>query len=294
MQPVLCRWILPLLLLAVFLLSSCASGVSKQTSRPLQIPQHIPVADITHLVANSLGQLNYAVVEMNPAAGYVRAERYVPNDVWNRVTRIRVDVVTGYMGGKMLNIEASSCPGCIPQATYDPDFMINEFSANFDAWLRSSTRYAMQQPPSQNAQPDISQKEPQAEPALMPPASPQSRKAGANRQPAAPQPALRLNSLEITPGIVPPGSKFDVVTDYLVFDPELLEGKVTVQFALSILRDGKVLYSPDAIEIRSPNKEAFKRIEHMTAAKEPGRYTIRVMLRFKDITAQQSAAFEIR
>lgn len=294
MQPVLCRWSLPLLLLAVFLVSSCASGVSRQTSRPLQIPQHVPAADITHLVANSLRQLNYAVVELNPSAGYVRAVRYVPNDVWHRFTRIRVDVVTGYMGGKMLNIEATSCPGCIPQATYDPEFMMNEFGANFDAWLRGSNFYASQQPASQNVQPDSRQKAPQAEPALMLPASPQSPTASVSRQPAAPRPALRINSLEISPAIVPPGAKFDVVADYLVFDPELQEGKVPVQFALAILRDGKVLYSPKAIEIKSPNKEAFKRIEHMTASKEPGRYTVRVTLRYNDTTAQQSAVFEIR
>ena len=44
----------------------------------------------------------------------------------------------------------------------------------------------------------------------------------------------------------------------------------------------------------NPNKEAFKRIEHMTASKDPGRYTIRVTLRYNDINAQQSAVFEIR
>jgi hypothetical protein len=100
--------------------------------------------------------------------------------------------------------------------------------------------------------------------------------------------------MEISPGAVTAGSPFDVVTDYVVFDPAVQDRELPVQFSLSILQDGKVLFSPKAVEIKSPNKGGFKRVEHMNASKDRGRYTVRATIRYKDVTAEKTAAFEIR
>jgi hypothetical protein len=274
------RVIAALVFLSILFVSSCA-GVASQVTRPVQVPQNVPPAEIADLVASSLGQLNYSIVEMNPSAGTVSAERRVPNDVWNRVTKIKVDIAPG---GHVLMVEASSCPGCIPQATYDPEFMINEFNANFDFWLRF---YGQKAYASQSGQPDSGSQ--RAVPKQTGPSSPPPPVI----QPPAP-PALRINGMEISPGVVAAGSAFDVIADYMVFDPVVQDRELPVQFSLAILQDGRVLYSPKAVEIKSPNKVSFKRIEHMNASKDRGRYTVRAILRYKDMTTERSAEFEIR
>jgi len=123
---------------AVFIFSACGTGVSKKVIRPVQVPQGVPVAGVTDLAARSLGSLNYRVVEMDPAVGRIGAERSVPGDMYNRVTRMKIDVTPGNAGETLLNIEASTCPGCVPEATFDPLFMINEFNMAFDAQARGA------------------------------------------------------------------------------------------------------------------------------------------------------------
>jgi len=92
-------------------LSACGTGVSKKVIRPVQVPQGVPVAGVTDLAARSLGSLNYRVVEMDPAVGRIGAERSVPGDMYNRVTRMKIDVAPGNAGETLLNIEASTCSG---------------------------------------------------------------------------------------------------------------------------------------------------------------------------------------
>ena len=114
------------------------------------------------------------------------------------------------------------------------------------------------------------------------------------RMPAAsPGPLVQIRKVEIRPGAVPPGGRFDLVVEYFVSDSSLKQEQLPVQFSFSILQGEKTLYGPNPLEIMSSNSQNTIRTEPLNASNRRGTYLLKVSLTYKKVAAEKSVELRV-
>ena len=111
---------------------------------------------------------------------------------------------------------------------------------------------------------------------------------------AAQGPSLKLVRLEVKPATVSPGARFDLEADYIAAGAPPDANRPGVEFTFSILEGGQVRYSEPPLSLGPPGGARQTRLQHLTATTKPGAYTIRVTLRYRGLTAEDSVNFTIR
>ena len=124
--------------LLILSLSACGRGASQQVVRPVPGSQNVPVSDISAMAAQSLMYMGYLIQEQNPETGYIHARKTVVEDPYGRSVEMKVNVIPGPAGDKQLSAEAFTCPGCVPEATFDPAWMANRFHTTFELFAGRS------------------------------------------------------------------------------------------------------------------------------------------------------------
>jgi hypothetical protein len=77
--------------------------------------------------------MGYTAREQRLDSGYLYCTRRVDGDVWGRDTELKIRVQTGgATGANQLDVEAAICPGGIPQASYDPKWILGTFNETFE------------------------------------------------------------------------------------------------------------------------------------------------------------------
>jgi len=115
-----------------------------------------------------------------------------------------------------------------------------------------------------------------------------------SRMPAAsPGPLVQIRKVEIRPGAVPPGGRFDLVVEYFVSDSSLKQEQLPVQFSFSILQGEKTLYGPNPLEIMSSNSKDTIRTEPLNASNRRGTYLLKVSLTYKKVAAEKSVELRV-
>lgn len=127
--------------LLILSLSACGRGASQQVVRPVPGSQNVPVSDISAMAAQSLMYMGYLIQEQNPETGYIHARKTVVEDPYGRSVEMKVNVIPGPAGDKQLSAEAFTCPGCVPEATFDPAWMANRFHTTFDLFAGRAGLY---------------------------------------------------------------------------------------------------------------------------------------------------------
>jgi hypothetical protein len=128
----------------------------------------------------------------------------------------------------------------------------------------------------------------------VPPNFPALAKTSSGPRPVAGAPYLKLGKLTVNPPVVSPGQKFELQIDYTAAGRAPAPDGTDVQLGFSILESGKVLYTERPVSLGAPSGALQTRLQHLTAARKPGTYTIRVSLRCRDLTAEDSVEFTIR
>lgn len=147
--------------------------------------------------------------------------------------------------------------------------------------------------------PTLAREASQAEPSPPSPATPSpggETFPAKNDYPAAAstaKPSLVIQLLEITPGIVAPGNKFDLIVEFSVTDPVVMKKDIAVQFSYVIYEGDKVLFESEAATIESKNGISMTRTEHLIAAKQKGIYRMRVSMKYGSLSAEASKEFRI-
>lgn len=121
----------PLFLLTISLYA-CAAGVSRMVVRSVPGSQNVPIRAISATAVQSLAYLGYSIRNQNLETGDIYASKPVGEDLYGRDVAMKVKVMSGPTGEKRLAVEAFSCPGCVPQATFDPAWMADRFFTAFD------------------------------------------------------------------------------------------------------------------------------------------------------------------
>jgi tetratricopeptide (TPR) repeat protein len=119
-------------------------------------------------------------------------------------------------------------------------------------------------------------------------------KASSGPRPVSGAPYLKLVKLAVTPPVVSPGQNFDLQIDYAATGQATGPGGLDVQLGFSILEGGKVSYTERPVSLGAPSGALQTRLQHLTAARKTGTYTVRVSLRCRDLTAEDSVNFTIR
>jgi len=114
------------------------------------------------------------------------------------------------------------------------------------------------------------------------------------RMPAvSPTPLIQIRKVEIRPGAVPPGGRFDLVVEYFVSDSSLKQEQLPVQFSFSILQGEKTLYGSTPLEIMSSNSQNTIRTEPLNASNRRGTYLLKVSLTYKKVAAEKSVELRV-
>lgn len=385
-------WVVSCLL--VLSLSACGRGASQQVVRPVPGSQNVPVTVISTTAAQSLAYMGYLIHEQNPETGYVYARKPVVEDLYGRSVEMKVHVIPGPAGEKQLAVEAFTCPGCVPEATFDPAWMANRFYTTFDLFAGRAGLYNRSSAMSQGSSPAVQAGSPpgvagdetfrnffagdearkarlgvaieditnesasalglqEARGAIIrqiEPGGPASRTnlrpgdvimaidgqpvadgAGVIRilsakspggvvtlrvfrkgnlyeqkvtlerwndqeaESAAPQlPLVQITRLAVNPQVVPAGGTFDIVVDYSAMDPAAQLRQIAVQLTIEILQGEKVLYTHRPIEVSGENGRSMRRTEPLAGAKNPGAYTVRATVKYKDVSATGQTRFTIQ
>ena len=135
--------------LLIISLCACGRGVSQQVVRAIPGSQNVPVSDISTTAAQSLRYMGYSIQEIDAERGYLYARKTVVEDPYGRNVEMKVNVIPGPAGEKQLSVEATTCPGCVPQATFDPAWMADRFYTTFDLF---AARAGLYNPPPSVAQ----------------------------------------------------------------------------------------------------------------------------------------------
>ena len=119
-------------------------------------------------------------------------------------------------------------------------------------------------------------------------------KTSSGARPVGGAPYLKFSKLTVTPPVVSAGQRFNLQIDYTATGQATGPDHTEVQLGFSILEAGKALYTEPPVSLRAPNGALQTRVQHLTAARKPGTYTIRVNLRSRDLTAEASVDFTVR
>jgi hypothetical protein len=278
-----------MLLMIILTLPGCGSGISHYVTKPVQGSQNLSVDEITQIAGQSLQMMGYGIQEQDIPAGYIHARKRVVEDMYGRSTEIKINVQQGQVGEKVLGVEAFSCPGCIPEAHFNPSWMANQFYTFFDLIYKASEQSAgtkaspfAQSPPTQDNAGSILNSRSPPSAGKQPPDAEQ------------PHPSLRINTMEVIPDVMGAGSKFNIVVEYTMADPTMKEKELPVHFNFSIVQGSEILYSSKSVEVNSSNGGGTKRTEPMTASKKNGAYRVKVILHYRGVTAEESKEFVIK
>jgi hypothetical protein len=107
------------------------------------------------------------------------------------------------------------------------------------------------------------------------------------------RPSIRITRMEIAPGKVKPGSKFDLKVQYAASDPSAERKTLTVRLTYAIYRQETLLFESAPIDVESINGGGTERKESINAAKNAGAYTMKVRLQYNDAVANDERAFTI-
>lgn len=107
------------------------------------------------------------------------------------------------------------------------------------------------------------------------------------------RPSIRITRMEIAPGKVKPGSKFDLKVQYAASDPSAERKTLTVRLTYAIYRQETLLFESAPIDVESINGGGTERKESINAAKNTGAYTMKVRLQYNDAVANDERAFTI-
>lgn len=107
------------------------------------------------------------------------------------------------------------------------------------------------------------------------------------------RPSIRITRMEIAPGKVKPGSKFDLKVQYTASDPSAERKTLTVRLTYAIYRQETLLFESAPIDVESINGGGTERKESINAAKSTGVYTMKVRLQYNDVVANDERAFTI-
>ena len=107
------------------------------------------------------------------------------------------------------------------------------------------------------------------------------------------KPSIEILGIEIIPSPVRAGSTFKLEVEYKVNDPAIQDEKIPVQFSFAILSGTKVLFKLNPTELKSENGIRFKKDYSLNAYEEKGNYTIKVFLKYKGETTEDSKDFKI-
>jgi hypothetical protein len=113
-------------------------------------------------------------------------------------------------------------------------------------------------------------------------------------RPVSGAPSLKLGKLTVNPPVLSPGQRFALQIDYSAAGIAPGPEGSDVQLGFSILEAGNVLHTERPVSLGPPNGAVQTRLQHLNAARKPGTYTIRVSLRCRDLSAEDSVDFTIR
>jgi hypothetical protein len=106
-------------------------------------------------------------------------------------------------------------------------------------------------------------------------------------------PSVTVQSVEVRPNPVSPGSPYEVAVTFVATDPAAGSGTVAVEYSYRVLAGGKVLYTRPVVTLEEPNRAVRQRTEHFTAVRTPGKYTFQAILRYKGLSSEKSVEFQI-
>jgi hypothetical protein len=112
-------------------------------------------------------------------------------------------------------------------------------------------------------------------------------------KPTAATPSVKIRHLEIRPDHISAGAPFEVDVDFVVEDPAAGSGSVSVEWGYRIQEGQKVLFAPAAMKLKEPNGAVRRRTLKLTASRSKGKYSFRVFLRYRRLTAEESVDFQI-
>jgi Flp pilus assembly protein TadD len=107
------------------------------------------------------------------------------------------------------------------------------------------------------------------------------------------EPSVKVQGVEVRPDHVVPGAPYDVVVTFVVTDPTGGSGTVSAEYSYQVLAGEKVLYTRPGVTLEEPNGAVRQRTEHLTAIPNPGKYTFQAIVRYKGLSAEKSADFQI-
>lgn len=380
--------------LLILSLSACGRGASQQVVRPVPGSQNVPVSDISATAAQALMYMGYLIQEQDPETGYIHARKSVVEDPYGRSVEMKVNVIPGPAGDKQLSAEAFTCPGCVPEATFDPAWMANRFHTTFDLFAGRAGSTTRQPAAAQESLPPIRLVSDQAVIAdervkrfvtadvkrkvrlgvtledvakenaaalgfkeargaiirQIDPAGPAGktnlmqgdviveldgkpvadmadvivaisekspgevvtltvlRQGRTYRQPLtlakrqyreaagaqALQPSVHIVHVAVNPPAVPPGGTFEVIVEYSATDPATQLKQIAVQLTIEIHQDDTVLYTHKPIEVSSENGGIIRRKEPLSGSTKTGSYTVRVTVKYGDISTTKQTPFTIQ
>jgi hypothetical protein len=105
--------------------------------------------------------------------------------------------------------------------------------------------------------------------------------------------AIRIRQIRLNPSDVSVGTRFDVEVEYSVTGPSAIEGAlIPIQFSYAVVTGGKTILSEPAATVQAPSGKSVIRVLHLTAARRPGTYVIRINLRSEGSAAEESVEFQ--
>jgi tetratricopeptide (TPR) repeat protein len=105
--------------------------------------------------------------------------------------------------------------------------------------------------------------------------------------------SIRIRQLRLNPSAVSAGTKFDVEVEYSVSEPSATEGAlIPIQFSYTVTTGGKTILSEPAATVQAPSGKSAIRVLHLTAARRPGTYVIRINMRSEGSAAEESVEFQ--
>lgn len=105
--------------------------------------------------------------------------------------------------------------------------------------------------------------------------------------------SLDIENVIVKPSIVHAGSRFDLIIEYSVFDSSVKTDEVPLHLTYRILKDGEVLFTAKPKQVLGVSGTSRAWVVHLTASDRQGKYSIEVMLAYKNKMKGQSVDFTI-
>ncbi len=105
---------------------------------------------------------------------------------------------------------------------------------------------------------------------------------------------IQIDQISAVPKEVSAGEAFQMVVDFTIKDPKATGKELPFVVERTIYRGGQVFHRFQPIEKTAPNGKPWQLIFSMTAATERGKYTMEMVLRYKNEEVRKTALFVIK